>query len=73
MPKEKVLFWERLRRQIGFEKERTLLIDDNEDVLRAAREYGLRHILLKSQTSLKGPSQSTRDFKSITDFNGLMV
>lgn len=72
MPKEKLLFWERLRQRIGFEKERTLFIDDNEDVLRSAREYGLRYILLKTQASLKGPPQSTRDFESITDFNGLM-
>ncbi|HLF85893.1 MAG TPA: HAD-IA family hydrolase [Nitrospiria bacterium] len=72
MPKEKVLFWERLRQRIGFEKEKTLLIDDNEDVLRSAREYGLRYILQKAQTSIKDPSQSTTDFNSITDFSGLM-
>lgn len=72
IPKEKVLFWEKIQRVIGFDKERSLLIDDNEDVLRTAREYGLRYILLKAQASLKGPSQSTTDFNSITDFSGLM-
>ena len=72
MPKEKLLFWERLRQRIGFEKERTLFIDDNEDVLRSAREYGLRYILQKAQARIKDPSQSTRDFNSITDFSRLM-
>ena len=72
IPKEKVLFWERLRQRIGFEKERTLLIDDNEDVLRSAREYGLSYILQKAQTRIKDPSQSTTEFNSITDFSGLM-
>ncbi len=73
MPKEKVLFWERLRQLIGFEKERSLLIDDNKDVLTAARDYGLRYILLKAQAGIKAPSQSTGDFTSITDFSGLMA
>ncbi len=72
IPKEKVLFWERLRQLIGFEKERSLLIDDNKNVLTAARDYGLRYILLKAQASLKGPCQLTTDFKYITDFSGLM-
>lgn len=73
MPKEKLLFWERLRQRIGFEKERSLFIDDNKDVLRAARDYGLRYILLKAQAGIKAPSQSTGDFKYITDFSGLMA
>jgi 5'-nucleotidase len=44
-PKEDQRLWQRLRAQIGFDPARTLLIDDNEAVLKAARLAGVRHLL----------------------------
>ena len=73
MPKERVLFWKRLEDLIGFKRERTLLIDDNEDVLRAAREYGLRFLLQKAKASSKAPMNPSKDFEFITEFRGLIA
>lgn len=73
MPKENVLFWERLQGVIGFQKERSLLIDDNENVLQAARAYGLRFLLLKAKPSISGPIKLSKNFESITEFSGLMI
>ncbi len=43
-PKEQPAFWTRLQERYPFSPERTLLIDDSEAVLDAAREYGVRHL-----------------------------
>lgn len=40
-PKESQVFWEALQAQEGFDPPRTVLLDDSEAVLSAARTYGL--------------------------------
>jgi putative hydrolase of the HAD superfamily len=73
-PKEELAFWKKLQKQIGFEKDRTLLIDDTEAVLQTARRFGIRYIVLKSVPSSKtGPEAITSDFPTIKDYSELMV
>lgn len=42
--KESVAFWEALHRVLPFDPERSLFIDDNESVLDAAAQFGIRHL-----------------------------
>lgn len=44
-PKEHPAFWERLQTELAFDPERTLFIDDSLAVLRAAQQFGVRHVL----------------------------
>lgn len=43
-PKEAQAFWQRLQTKHPFDPERTLFIDDNQDVLDSAATYGIQHL-----------------------------
>ncbi|MCC6542940.1 MAG: HAD-IA family hydrolase [Nitrospirae bacterium] len=72
LPKEDAAFWPKLEKLIGFDKNRTMLVDDNEDVLISAREYGMGHIILKSRPSSREGIRSSAHFSAIADFDELM-
>ncbi|GAB4484063.1 MAG: HAD-IA family hydrolase [Thermodesulfovibrionales bacterium] len=71
-PKEMIEFWNRLERKIGFDREKTLFIDDTESVLRTAREFGIRYILHKTYASSRAQKAQEGEFLSIEDFRQLM-
>lgn len=70
--KESAAFWPRLQVMEPFDPARTLLIDDNLDVLRAARRYGLAHLLaVRHPDSRRGP-KDTEEFEAVDDFREIM-
>jgi putative hydrolase of the HAD superfamily len=71
-PKEMLEFWKKAEKHLGFEKEKTLFIDDTVAVLRAAALYGIKHILHKTYASSKGAKGVPEDFPAIEDFRELM-
>ncbi len=71
-PKESIEFWHEAERLLKFNKEKTLLIDDTEDVLKTAREYGIRHLLFKAKANSKSKPKKSNEFPAITDFRELM-
>jgi putative hydrolase of the HAD superfamily len=71
-PKEKIEFWEKAERQLGFEKEKSLFIDDTKAVLRTAKKFGIKYILYKAYSSSKTGRGSSREFLSIGDFRELI-
>lgn len=71
--KEDPVFWERLERMIGFDKKRTLLADDTEKVLFAAREYGMGVLIYVARPSSRSPVHFSRKFPSIIYFKELIV
>ena len=70
--KESAPFWLALQEYLPFQPARTLLIDDNVQVLTAAREYGLDHLLSVITPDSTRPSQDTSDFEAIRSFADLM-
>jgi GMP/IMP 5'-nucleotidase len=64
-PKEDQNFWLRLQDMHPFDPQRTLLIDDTEQVLASAQDYGIAHLL----TLLQPDSQ--RDKRIGTRFPGI--
>lgn len=70
--KEEVTFWERLRENIEFNPERTLLVDDNVTVLRTARSYGISHLLSIAVPDSRGPERDTAEFPAVYDFNDVL-
>ena len=64
-PKEDLRFWERLQHLHPFDPAHTLLIDDTESVLEAARRFGIAHLLTLLQPD------STRQRRIDTRFPGI--
>ena len=71
-PKEMPEFWKKAEKQLGFEKEKTLFIDDTVAVLKTAAKYGIRYILHKTYASSKVKKATKEEFPVIEDFRELM-
>lgn len=71
-PKEYLEFWEKAEKKLGFKKEESLFIDDTEDVLKTAKEYGIKYLLFKAHANSKAEHGKSTHFQSITDFRQLM-
>ena len=71
-PKENVAFWKSLHTVHPYEPERTLLIDDNQEVLRSARAFGIRYLLTIAQPDSQRPARGPLDFTAIVSFQTLL-
>lgn len=71
-PKEYIEFWQKAQKRLKFDKEHSLFIDDTEDVMKTAREYGIKYLLFKTHASSKLEPKKTKDFLTIHDFRELM-
>lgn len=67
-PKESPVFWERLERAAAVERERALLIDDSVAVLRAARAYGIAHVVAARRPDSRQPARVEDEFPGIVSF-----
>ena len=73
LPKEEPKFWERLESILGFDKQRTLLADDNENVLQAAKAYGMKVLIFVARPSSRAQVHYSDQFPSIVYFKELIV
>jgi HAD superfamily hydrolase (TIGR01509 family) len=71
LAKEKLDFWRELRETLHFDPATTLLAEDSEDNLRAARSYGITYLYYVAKPSTVGPVIHSKEFPSITYFNEL--
>ncbi|MTW19920.1 GMP/IMP nucleotidase [Allochromatium palmeri] len=72
LAKESPDFWPAFQRIEPFDPERTLFIDDNPSVLRAARAHGFRWLLAVVAPDSRRPPLTTADFPAIHDFSALL-
>lgn len=70
--KEQSAFWPRLRELEPFDPAMTLLVDDNPGILRAAREYGIAHLVSALRPDSAAPPQTPDRFPAIHDFSELL-
>ena len=70
--KEEQAFWRKLQAELGFELNRSLLIDDNLTVLRAARDFGIPYLLTIAKPDSRNPEQETEEFIAIHSFQDLV-
>ena len=70
--KENPLFWDRLNSLYKFDPHRTLLVDDNEDVLDVARNHGIKNLFTIAQPDSHKPPRINTRFASINDFSQIM-
>jgi len=73
LPKEDPKFWERLEALVGFDKRRTLLADDNDDVLQSAKTYGIGVLIFVARPSSRAEIHFSAQFPSIVYFKELTV
>ncbi|GAB4535696.1 MAG: HAD-IA family hydrolase [Thermodesulfovibrionia bacterium] len=71
-PKEYIEFWQRAEDILGFKKESSLFIDDTEEILRVARDYGIKYLILKAVANSRTEPRESKEFLTIHDFKELM-
>jgi putative hydrolase of the HAD superfamily len=64
-PKEHPRFWEALHREHALAPERTLFIDDSLTVLRAARAYGIAHLIVVTHPDSTQAVRECDEFPSV--------
>lgn len=70
--KEEQHFWQKLHLQYPFNRDATLLIDDNLTVLRAARTFGIKNLLTIAKPDSKNDHQNPEEFQAIDSFEEIM-
>lgn len=71
-PKEEQAFWHGLQALHPFDPARTLLIDDTEQVLDSARQYGIAHLLTLLQPDSQRLKRIATRFPGIHHFDEIM-
>ncbi|MBM4202724.1 MAG: GMP/IMP nucleotidase [Gammaproteobacteria bacterium] len=71
-PKEATGFWLAVQDLHPFDPARTLFIDDNAEVLHAARRYGIGHIVTIAQPDSARPVRTDLPYPAIHDFTTCM-
>lgn len=71
-PKEDPRFWPRLAGEDPFDPARTLFVDDSLPVLKAARDFGIRHLRAVTNPDSQAPPKQVDDFIAIGGFEELM-
>jgi putative hydrolase of the HAD superfamily len=72
VPKERSEFWSRLADLEPFDPTRTLLIDDNADVLDSAAAHGIAHLRTIVQPDSARPPRTTLRHPAIESFAEVM-
>lgn len=71
-PKEEALFWESLQRSRPFDLNRTAFFDDNDSVLKAAKDYGMTQLFSIAQPDSQKEIRTESDFLMVHDFLDLL-
>lgn len=72
LPKEQLAFWQALYEKRPFDREKTVFFDDNESVLAAAREFGIKHLYSIAKPDSQKPDREEGDFPLVRDFRELL-
>lgn len=71
-PKESQRFWQQLRQQLHFDPARALFIDDSQPVLKAARDFGIGHLVTIRQPDSQRPPRADSPFPAIDHFDEIL-
>jgi len=72
VPKETHDFWEKLKQIESYDERSTLLVDDSLPVLRAARNYGIKHLLAVRKPDTQRDEKDVEEFEAIYHFDDIM-
>lgn len=66
--KEQQQLWHALQARLGFDKSRTLFVDDSLSVLRSAQQYGIGHLLAVANPDSQQAVRTIEEFPAIVDY-----
>lgn len=72
LAKEQTGFWQKLETMEDFDKKQSLFIDDNLDVLDAANQYGIEHLLAIHQPDSQQGIIETGNYRAVESYTQLM-
>lgn len=72
LPKEDINCWNEVQKLHPFNPERTLLVDDNLNVLKSAEQYGISNLLAIYQPDSKAPKKNVEHFQAIHTFDEIL-
>ncbi len=72
LAKENEGFWEKLQQVEPYKKSRTMLIDDNLEVLDSAHEYGIQYCLGIQQPDSQGDAVSSNKYMVVDTFKEIL-
>lgn len=70
--KESQMLWQQVERDLGFDKSRTLFVDDSISVLNAAQEFGIGHLLAVANPDSRQPEREITEYLSVSDYRTLL-
>lgn len=70
--KESQELWQKLHKKLGFEPQHTLFVDDSLGILKAAQDFGIKHLLAVSNPDSQQPIRNISEFPSVQDFRYLL-
>ena len=70
--KESQVLWQRLQAKLGFDPKHTLFVDDSLGILKAAQDFGIKHLLAVSNPDSQQPARQITEFQSIQDYRYLL-
>ena len=70
--KESDMFWKKLHLMYHFDIKRTVLIDDNEDVLTTAENHGIANLITIIRPDSQQPKRTNCKFTAINNFSEIM-
>ncbi len=73
MAKEHDGFWDKLQEHESYDKNKTMLIDDNLEVLTCAHEYGIRYCYGITQPDSQGDAVKDAEFVTLDSFKQLFL
>jgi putative hydrolase of the HAD superfamily len=73
LAKEQDGFWEKLQHVESYLPDRTLLVDDNHEVLECAERYGIKHLLAIHRPDSKGDEKSHDRYHLLKSFEEITL
>lgn len=70
--KESQLLWQKLQAKLGFDPQKTLFVDDSLGILKAAQDFGIKHLLAVSNPDSQQPIREISEFPSVQDYRYLV-
>ncbi|MBE0348089.1 MULTISPECIES: GMP/IMP nucleotidase [Pseudoalteromonas] len=70
--KESQELWHQVEQDLGFDKSRTLFVDDSISVLNAAKKFGIGHLLAVANPDSQQPDREIKEYLSVSDYRTLL-
>lgn len=72
LPKEDIKCWDEVQKIHPFDRRRTLLVDDNLNVLKSAEQYGIENLLAIYKPDSRAPVKDVEHFQAIHTFDEIL-